>query len=455
MKLFLISFKNSLIFKCILNVICIALLIFSVSSCTPKVETFKTVEIKGAKEVYNASKTPVVCVSDSINPAVIMGSKGDVISFDEYVLIPDFDRSDEEFIIETDDSAVYVNGKIYYISIPKDDKMISWFKEIGKRDLSDLRFISVGSTVPKSYLPYLEEIAKAKQGTGIFCDGNISEMSDLFKMFNPKYIIGPDINSGDYDLLAKSTDLEILWVTISDSVISEPFPAMPKLKQLIVSFEQKYDRIITNDIFTNNRQLEKLNLQIAGPLDLKVLSPLVNLKELTIGFADTLKNLDEINRLKKLEVLSITGAGKIYDPANIVLPDLRWMTFDPGFTQDEFNSFVIHHPKLEMVELVNTEDIMDYSALLKFPQLAGLSITDTVLDITTVEALKNLKYLSLPVDYLDNSAKRENLQKALPEARITANKGYLCLGSGWLLLLIPFVVVFRLLLRKKSVNHSW
>ena len=118
------------------------------------------------------------------------------------------------------------------------------------------------------------------------------------------------------------------------------------------------------------------------------------------------------------------------------------MTFSPDVTQGDFDSFICRHPDLEVAEILNNDTISSFAPLLKLKNLYALTVTDTLTDLASVKALKNLKYLSLPSDVLDDKLVREELEKLLPDTRIVANEGF-CLGSGWLLLLVPLVLFFR------------
>ncbi|MCX6260704.1 MAG: hypothetical protein NTY95_07695, partial [Bacteroidia bacterium] len=72
----------------------------------------------------------------------------------------------------------------------------------------------------------------------------------------------------------------------------------------------------------------------------------------------------------------------------------------------------------------------------------------TITDIASIKNLKTLKYLSLPGDFLDDPVNKTEIQKSLPGTRIAANEGF-CLGSGWLLLIIPLVLILRFISSKE------
>jgi hypothetical protein len=125
------------------------------------------------------------------------------------------------------------------------------------------------------------------------------------------------------------------------------------------------------------------------------------------------------------------------------------MAFNEEVTQDGFNSFIECHPGLEVVEIFDNDTIKNLQPLLNLRKLIGLTVTDTLTDFATIKSLKNLKYLSLPKKIMNDTIRKTELQKSLPDTRIVSNQG-VCLGSGWLLLLIPLILVLRVFTRQKS-----
>jgi hypothetical protein len=135
-------------------------------------------------------------------------------------------------------------------------------------------------------------------------------------------------------------------------------------------------------------------------------------------------------------------------PVTDGLQDIRWMTFSPDVTQNAFNSFINSHPNIEVAEIFNNGTISSLGSLLKLKKLYGLTVTDTLTDLASVKSLKNLKYLSLPSAVLEDKSVKDELQKLLPGTRIVANEGF-CLGSGWLVLVIPLILFFSIRAQKK------
>lgn len=416
-------------------------------SCSTKKEPFAILKFTGINNVNNYSKSFLLMQnkSDSINPLVITGSKGDIFACDDNVFIYNDLSSLDAFSINCVDSEMYVNDKIYSIDIPGNDNMIPWFKDIRKKDLSSFQLVNISSGKFGNYLPYLTELAAIRPDAGINFDGGLKEISDLLKIFKPKYIIGPTPVGDETEVLAGQTNLEILIITPGDSVVSIPLPALPALKQVFL-LNMDEDVSITKDYLKNNSQVQKFIVNKPGSLDLEILNPLENLRELVISGCDTILNTDLLNNHKNLEVLSVTGDEITFDPALIRVPSLRWMTFSSNVSQERFNSFINSHPDLEIVELIENRSINNLDALSRLSKLTGLTVTDTVPDVASIKKLVNLKYLSLPDKLLDDPAIEAELQKALPGASIVANEG-ICLGSGWLLLLFPLVLIIRFLLK--------
>lgn len=431
----------------------ITLLLLNIS-CTTKHTPFAFPEFSGIENVYNFTKYYLSVQNkwDSINPVPIAASNGDMLVCEESFFVYDESSAQKVFSVNLTDSELYVNNKIYSISIPGNENMIPWFQDMGKKDLSSLQILNFDSKPLDSYLPYFRELAKIKPDPGISFNGSLGEMSDLLKIFNPRYIIGPTleigefgpaVNRGEYGILSGLTNLEVLMITPKDSVVNDPLPALPSLKQVfILNMDEKV--ILTNDLLTNNSQIEKVIIVKSGLLDLSILNPLDNLKELIISGTDSILNVNLINNHKYLEVLSGVENENGFDQASVRLPSLRWFTFSSNVSQAGFDSFINSHPVLEIVEVFENDIISSFAALSGLPRLEGLTVTDTLTDIASVKNLSNLKYLSLPDSFLDDPVNRAEIRKSLPGTLIVANEGF-CLGSGWLLLLIPLIFFIRFL----------
>ena len=417
-------------------------------SCKLKPEPYTILEFTGGEAVMNYSKSlyMVSYKSDSVNPTALLASAGDLICYGDEFFV--YRKSlGNKFQFNTSDEGGHINGKITTLNLRRSEDVIPWFKQMRTADLSALDFIKIDSLIPENLYPYLTDLAKIKQGIGLYYDGDLKDISRMIKLFNPKYLIGGIIYGSDFNLLSGLANLELLVTTLDDSVDTGPLPAMPGLKHLFLT--KGNDKVVLNDKFlSENRLLERVTIMESKRIDLSLLKPLNNLKELVICNFDTIEKFDLINDHKNLEVLSIISEKSDYIPVTDGLHGIRWMTFSPDVTQGAFNSFINSHPNIEVAEIFNNDTISSLGSLLKLKKLYGLTVTDTLTDLASVKSLKNLKYLSLPSYVLEDKSVKDELQKLMPGTRIVANEGF-CLGSGWLLLVIPFLLFFSIRTQKK------
>jgi hypothetical protein len=422
------------------------------TSCSIKPEPYSVFEFKGGEDVGNYSKSLLLSHSpaDSINPVFSLGEKGDLFMSGEFLFMVSDTSTQTRFICLDDDSILTVNGKIYSIDIPGNDNMIPWMRNMKGVDLSALQIIRFESKIQNNYLPYLNELAIRRPNAGMVYNGEMQELAELLKIFHPKFIGGSKFRKTDYDLLAGLDEIKILMISPEDSLIAGPLPPMPTLEQLFLT-EMSGKQVLPDDLLKNNKQIKRIVLEEPGNFDLSILAPLDNLKELVVAGADTVLHFDLINNHKKLEVLSIATEDRVYDPSLIKLSSLRWMLIPSFVTQEEFNVLIGNHPALEVIEIFKNDTINSLQPLSTLSKLYGLTVMDTLTDIASVKKLVNLKYLSLPAECLKDTLLSADLHRSLPNTRIVANEGF-CLGSGWLLLLFPFVLIFRFFMVRKKLS---
>jgi hypothetical protein len=208
--------------------------------------------------------------------------------------------------------------------------------------------------------------------------------------------------------------------------------------------------LIANNFLKNNTQIERLTIT-ADQKDLSYIKSLKNLKELSFIGNKENTNVDFLKQFRKLEVLRLIGGN--FKNIGVVneLPNLRWLALPKNTSQQEFNSIMANHKNLEVLEILECDSVKSFKSLSQLNNLYGLIITQG--GDSTISSLKNLKYLSLPKDDFKDSAKIASLHKSLPGCTIVPNEGF-CLGSGWLLLLIPFILIFRLTMRPIKPTHE-
>jgi hypothetical protein len=428
---------------------CVTIAIGVIISCTnSKIRHYNIVELKGEGKNYNYSKFwGYMLYSDSKHSSAMLVENGDLLALGENLGLLYQDMQEKTINYKEVKSLVFVNGKINSIKISNDTDLLPWFKQMKLSDIMDLQALVIASDkIPESYYPYLKEIAKTKPNIG-FCFNKNCDDRELFKIFSPAWLVGASVSNEEFNKLSGLKNIEVLGIELEDSLITTALPYLPKLKQVLITDSKSM--LIATDFFKNNTQIERL--MVPGEMDLSFIKSLKYLKELSILGGKEFMNIDFLKEFKKLEVLRLISGEGGYKNVIVVneLPNLRWLALPPNTTQQEFNSIIANHKNLEVLEILRNDSIKNLSSLLQLDNLYGLVITNTVIDNSTLRLLKNLKYLSIPEKEYSDSIKTASLRKSLPGCTIVPNEGF-CLGSGWLLLLIPFILLFRMFTRQKK-----
>jgi len=132
--------------------------------------------------------------------------------------------------------------------------------------------------------------------------------------------------------------------------------------------------------------------------------------------------------------------------------NLKWLSLNPiddPFMGQNLKVLQDSFPELEYLEFNNNDSLLDYNNFKNLKKLKYLIVYDKVGLDTTLHNLDQLRYLSLPDDFLKDSLNLVKIQKALPKTIITPNSGA-CLGSGWLLLIIPLAGIWFYFLKLKK-----
>ena len=421
---------------------------------------FAVVNFYGKGSAINLSKNYNLTqfYSTTKNKGSVLAEKGDLLGFNT-VIIP-FDKVKEDSLLVDDsgDSIVFINGKINSLIISDKVDLLPWFDKMKDSDLSALSTICFRSKIPEKYIPYLKTIANKKPHTALVIEENDSvnifesylKQADFFK---PRFV-SVFLSQKQFPLLKRFETVKHLYLTVSDSVITNSLPNMPYLKQCLVYGDNI--KAIHPPFLTNNKQVEKLGL-FACLTDYIFLQQLVSLKQLSINNFDCEGNLEKIADLeRKFPELSVLLFSGVYNNIDLLLgyKKLKWLGLPKNTSQKQFDAISTHLTELQVLEFQGSPLIKNWSGLQKLPNLKGLIITDTLTDITSLYQLKELRYLSVPQKNKKDSISVLALEKALPGCLIVPNRGA-CLGSGWLLLLIPITLMFSIIFNRKVLKRSF
>jgi len=267
----------------------------------------------------------------------------------------------------------------------------------------------------------------------------------------------------------------------------------PWEQQTINTFKLNHERILKNTIAatlpatpTLVKPILQANIQMLtllhiheDSLDYRLLSQLTSLEQLSfteesgsgiygnlfeinhlhslkqlLFFGCNMLNLSELKDLTHLELLSLPFCDKATNITAInQLPKLKWISFPHNTSQQEFDEVIAGHPALEVVELFDCPHITDLRSLRSLYNLKGIIVMNfeneghrQPVDYRALYDLKHLDFVHFPHQIYEDSIPIEmdiinSLHDELPQTSILAVAG-LCLGSGWLLLVLPLTVIF-------------
>ena len=432
--------------KKLILIILVIILIGATGSYISKIyrnEQYRIVKLKGCDGYTNFPKSEFLCIAgpaaDSISALPLCD--GDLLYlFTDNSNLPfyRYDKSDGNLLeFYVDDFLLYLNGKIIAIEISDDEAVMDWLEDIDSKDISDLRSLALTDYNSQTHLPYLKKIAAVKPDIGLFVDENISDFTDVLKLFNPSWIVAPGsiLDENTRKGIGKKKDIELLYIS-ADIWDMKDLSKLPVLENLILA---GLPQPANNKPLIGNSGLKSLTIIQSGIKDVALLGNLKNLTQLSLLECDSLTDISALKSLSGLEHLGLISCKNLTD-INVLgeLASLRSISFNPLITKDELESFAENHNDIESIELVGCSNINDLSPFKKNKKLSCLSYFDTDLDINSIYDLKKLKYLSLPDSIYNDPPQLEQIREKLPNCVIVPSVA-LCLGSGWLLLIIPVI----------------
>jgi hypothetical protein len=253
-----------------------------------------------------------------------------------------------------------------------------------------------------------------------------------------------DLDSSTAEYLAAEKKLNCLLVGDHGSDEGLVIPHIPSLKSIIYLGENMSDESLAN-----NPQLENLTIT-----NRTAISGLKNLRSLCLVFSDPI-DLSHFSSLKKLDRLILEGDTSLFNINTLgELKNLRWLHLPTGTNQSQFDSIITILPKLEMLEIYAGENINDLTNLKESRSLKGLLFYgDSMYSKKGLMDLSNLKYLSLPEKAFKDKAFIGMMKKNFPNTTLVPNSG-ICLGSGWILLLIPVGLLMVFIFRINRPQHD-
>jgi hypothetical protein len=313
----------------------------------------------------------------------------------------------------------WLSGRVVSLDLEQ-DSAAAWLESAATADLAGLRLVSVPESFPPSLQQGLKRLAAANPQVGLWL-ASVDQVRTLLPQFHPSSLWLPLSVLLVFDSLAGQPQIEELTVIgpeFHNDSLSSVNQWVPELRGLPSLRRLRVIRVAISDAKFLPANLEMLELW-GSLLDSKVLASLTRLRTLSFTW-------------------SVWSGGS--DLA--ALRKLRWFGVPANATQAEFASVIHAHPDLEVIR-VEGDSVTDLSPLSGMRHLQALVIGDET-PPNTLDVLRGLPSLRfVGISWPDSTGQAAQLRAALPGTVVVKLTPF-CLGSGWILLLIPVVALFLL-----------
>jgi hypothetical protein len=346
----------------------------------------------------------------------------------------------------------YLNNELIAVSLSEGSRAWEWIAEAEEEALSSIRSLNISLPLSEGEINLLKMISGVISNTGLYIEGD-SLLEEVLSVINPVWLIAEDLNYITISDDAKNhlKYLELLWHSGADSFDPDFLYGLPDLNSLIIEYWDSTD--ITDFQFEKLKSLESLSIIESDIHDLSSIAASSKIRNLNLINCGPLKEIGSAAELARLTCLGLTGCQNIQDiPVILQMPRLIRLSIPSNTSQKEFADIVSMHEALQVLELVGCDSIIDLSPLKDCSGLRALTLDYNVPDLKPVIQLSGLELLVLDEDLFKDSLAITRIQQAMPDTRIVAGGGF-CLGSGWILLLVPVIIILIVARKRFSGSH--
>jgi hypothetical protein len=347
--------------------------------------------------------------------------------------------------------SVYLNGELNYLELSGSSSSEAW-EALSELEISQLSTLSIRGPIDEDLIARLEPFESQLQGMGLVLENSSgpSGLGDLLDLCQPEFLM----LDGSWELPEEYDPslwkrLELLCIPGDEPMLSKLIQYCPNLESLIISdWKPLPGELLT---LAPLKKLCNLTLAESELTSLQNMEFPESLLSLNLITCDTLSDVALLSMVPELCRLNLTGCNKIQETGTLKnLKNLRWFSFPPHISQQEFEEISYSLPELEMVELIACQNIEDYTPLKQLDHLRILSLQLDNESYKGLDSLKQLELLILSTYVFDNNPEWiSELRASLPDANVVPGSG-ICLGSGWLLLLLPLILLFRFTFHRKT-----
>ena len=346
--------------------------------------------------------------------------------------------------------SVYLNGNLEYIELSEPSDLEA-FSQLSDPEVEQLSTIFMQGPISDDHLKVLKKHETALAGKGFVIEGKAGSDSfkEILSICRPTFLVIDDLgvlpNPEDGSCVS---NMELLWIEDNIPALSKLASCCSNLESLIVAnWEPESGELLP---LAGLKKLQSLTIAESELTSLAHIEFPESLSKLHLVSCDTLSDISKLGDLPKLRHLGLTGCTSIEDVGVLLeMEALQWLSFPPNISQEEFRKLTERFAMMEVAELIGCSEIEDLSPLQTLPGLHTLVLELKKEQLGMLNSLEQLQLLILIDEvFNDNPEWIKVLRADLPNTKVVAGSG-LCLGSGWLLLLLPFILIFRYYFRRK------
>lgn len=422
---------------------------------------YQVITIEGAAWAGNISTSYIsfgsTTESEEHTKTSILASNGDLLYFTDfgdlacyYLYSKDAGNHLKVTFDTLPSNATYINGKLAFLELTNDTVSWDFLKDLSLPVLEELSGLLIPDNLSEEQVSDLKSYGTSLHGVGLVIESPETEegLNELLEILKPRWLVlnkAPALIRPDQPPLLP--DLELLWLTSEDIPAPNLIQICPNLKSLILAdWEPHPGEVIS---LTELECLHSLTLANCGIKDLSNFGLPSCLERLHILDCDACINIGGLKEISRLNSLSLSSCDTVSGLELInELPSLQWLSFPESITQAEFTSILGVQQSLEVIEINACSFVDDLSILQEQLNLKALILNLEETDLSQLSTLNHPELIVLNADLYEDSEERiAELREKLPDTEIVPGSG-LCLGSGWLLLLLPLVVLVRFISKK-------
>ncbi len=341
--------------------------------------------------------------------------------------------------LASNDWSVSLNGTVVSLSLSHEEAL-AWLAGASDEQLADLRTIAIKDDAGPGLPAALKRLAAANPHVDL-CVESAMDLQTALTLFTPRAILCGDTDIGQLTGLKGQPEIDTLILGASESGSFDYLPSLPKLRRLVIG---DWDIGKAGPLPAGLDRLKSLVVVVEGELsNISALQAApAGLEELSFQVEHTISDLDGLEKMSNLRAL-ILAIGDEDSPVS--MPDLaplrklRWVGLPRGVNQEQLTAIIKSRPGIEILELPEMKKSLDLAPLPDLKNLRGLVLGGVYEHLDVVQSLKSLRFLGISNEsWPDSPDKVAEIRAALPDA-VVIRIGAGCLGSGWLLLLLPLL----------------